>query len=127
MKLLLLVVGLSLPLAALGEESAPCREEAGRVCCESVGFGKLVAKLVEARRDRDLCRVDLAACRDDLRITPTPPPAAAWKPVATFALGVAGTALLTVPWLLPNTDPALRLGLSAAGAVGVGAGFWLAF
>lgn len=107
---------------------APCQNQSdGRVCCQAAGFKVLVDKLIEARRDRDLCRLDLESVRSDLvaaKDVPADKPVS-FKPLVGYSLGVLGTALGLLPFVIPGADQSLRLSMAGVGAVLAGTGFVL--
>lgn len=109
-------------------QDAPCQNQSdGRVCCQAAGFKVLVDKLIEARRDRDLCRLDLESVRSDLiaaKAVPAEKPVS-FKPLVGYSLGVLGTALGLLPFVIPGADQSLRLSMAGVGAVLVGTGFVL--
>lgn len=117
---------LALPVAA----AEPCQQQAGnQVCCEAGGFKTLVDKCVDARRDRDLCHIDLKLARDELaalKAAPSPKPERSLKPIAAFLLGAAGAGLTGLSASGGELDPALRVSFAVTGLVSFGLGVWIA-
>ena len=117
-------------------EDKPCRRlDTGEVACTEAGFKKLTDHLLDLKAavaqqqlalenvNADKADMDQIATKCQKALAAVPPPPSQKRLALGYGLGVMSTVALSASPLLDSTD--LRVGLAAAGLVGLVSGYLL--
>ena len=136
--LLALILMLGVPSISRAAED-PCRADDTTVTCTRPAFDKLMAKIIDARADRDIAKVKLDSVTRDLAdvtaaleacerrppVVIEPPKPTALRSVLPVLVGALGAAILTTSVAI-DIGPTGRVTGAVVGLAAVGTGIVLA-